>query len=199
MAHSLWENQESVFGFEKFDSQEFENAIEGVLNSYSGTKAMVEDLNKRFGSDIDAKQAEEFAKWKEFEANATEEEVSEMADYMESLSEEELNRIYNDKENAFADDYVTLAEGKKSTKRTASEINADIKIKSAELKLLEEKQSKLNAQLEKNLKENQLDLLQGAKPQSMFNDKVEQQKVAESLKNDIDKKTQRSSKITRRT
>ena len=34
MAHSLWENQESVFGFEKFDSQEFENAIEGVLNSY---------------------------------------------------------------------------------------------------------------------------------------------------------------------
>lgn len=114
MAHSLWENQESVFGFEKFDSQEFENAIEGVLNSYSGTKAMVEDLNKRFGSDIDAKQAEEFAKWKEFEANATEEEVSEMADYMESLSEEELNRIYNDKENAFADDYVTLAEGKKS-------------------------------------------------------------------------------------
>ena len=195
MAHSLWENQESVFGFEKFDSQEFENAIEGVLNSYSGTKAMVEDLNKRFGSDIDAKQAEEFAKWKEFEANATEEEVSEMADYMESLSEEELNRIYNDKENAFADDYVTLAEGKKPTKRTAGEINADIKIKSAELKLLEDKQSKLNAQLEKNLKENQLDLLQGAKPQSMFDDKVEQQKVAESLKNDIDKKRKEVAKL----
>ena len=44
---------------------------------------------------------------------------------------------------------MTLAEGKKTTKRTAGEINADIKIKSAELKLLEDKQSKLNAQLEK--------------------------------------------------
>jgi hypothetical protein len=195
MAHSLWENQESVFGFEKFDSQEFENAIEGVLNSYFGTKAMVEDLNKRFGSDIDAKQAEEFAKWKEFEANATEEEVSEMADYMESLSEEELNRIYNDKENAFADDYMTLAEGKKSTKRTTSEINADIKIKSAELKLLEEKQSKLNKQLEQNLKENQLDLLQGAKPQAMFDDKAEQQKIAKSLQDDIDAKRKEVAKL----
>jgi hypothetical protein len=194
MAHSLWENQNYVFGFEKFDSQEFENAVEGVLNSFFGTKAMVEELNKRFGSDIDAKQAEEYAKYLEFENQATPEQVSEMAEYMETLSDEELQRMADDKENAFADDYVNNAE-KVSDKRSEATIKGELKIKEAELKKLEEKQSKLNKQLEQNLKENQLDLLQGAKPQAMFDDKAEQQKIAKSLQDDIDAKRKEVAKL----
>ena len=61
---------------------------------------------------------ENLQKWKEFGSQCNRGKSFEMADYMESLSEEELNRIYNDKENAFADDYVTLAEGKNLQKNS---------------------------------------------------------------------------------
>lgn len=72
--------------------------------------------------------------------------------------------------------------------RTLERAESDLKRAKAELKALEEKQSKLNAQLEKNLKENQLDLLQGAKPQAMFDDKTEQQKIVDETKKEIEDK-----------
>jgi hypothetical protein len=73
----------------------------------------------------------------------------------------------------------------KQTQPTLEQVNSEIGVLNSLISKAEKELSKLKDALSNNLKENQIDAFAGAKAQSMFNDKGEQQAIVDSKENEL--------------
>lgn len=182
-----------VTGDDLFWAQKVNEATE-LLSGYEYNEAEREQALK----DLSETDEKEFEQYSDLYSKFVNQDGT--LNWEEALKYEQANKTTTDESAKGQGSSNIIGDGKNSQqlqkeKRSAAEIKSELKIKEAELKKLEEKQSQLKKQLEQNLKENQLDLLQGAKPQAMFDDKVEQQKIAEKSKSDIENKRKEIAKL----
>ena len=99
-AHALWSNQVDKFGYEKFDTQQFENAIEEVISNFVGTRKLVDELNEMY--DISDEKRYELERgsqgYSEYsdlvdETQYEQEDIDNAINMFENLSDEEIKRI----------------------------------------------------------------------------------------------------------
>ena len=169
-AHALWSNQVDKFGYEKFDTQQFENAIEEVISNFVGTRKLVDELNEMY--DISDEKRYELERgsqgYSEYsdlvdETQYEQEDIDNAINMFENLSDEEIKRIESGSD-AFLDrlvnDYLVAEYGeilnkeqnkpeeKKPSKNSPELISINKKIEEAEAEI-----TKSNERLKDKIKE----------------------------------------------
>lgn len=184
-----------------FDEADFLNEIDDIVKS--GKKAVFDEL-KSYLSDSEARQYDEHIA--EIE-NATEEDHDK---WFNSLTDDEKQQIYDDKEEAFnggdeevvgkpesgrkekgkdgTRDHIRGKPDDKSevTKEDFEKAKSEVDIAKSEVDKLQREYSSLSEKLSDNLKENQADMFGQNKPQSMFDDRADQQKIVTDKKKSLD-------------
>lgn len=133
--HSLWENQPNI---EQFTIQDFTKALEDVINSYTGTRAMVDDLNSRYKTDEElleeemqkAQEYEEYLRTTEENERYSQSDYDNGIDYWETLTDEDIAEMERAKDAILQmqiDDYFRELEQQSKEQESTPKFSADDK------------------------------------------------------------------------
>ena len=133
--HSLWENQPNI---EQFTTQDFTKALEDVINSYTGTRAMVDDLNSRYKTDEElleeemqkAQEYEEYLRTTEENERYSQSDYDNGIDYWETLTDEDIAEMERAKDAILQmqiDDYFRDLEQQSKEQESTPKFSADDK------------------------------------------------------------------------
>ena len=190
IAHSLWQNQVEFFGYEKFDSQEIENAVESVIVGFNTQRKMVDDLNSYLKTEEEiedesrAEEEEYLSKISNIE-QYTDSDIDQSIYYYESLTDADIKEIEIGKEEVLKQQIEEFLNEQEVLNNENNLINEVDFLNKKVIDLENELKKKLN-KLDENLNETQVNLFGNNKTQSLFNDKAEQQNIIDNLKKEIE-------------
>lgn len=193
-AERIAESQENVLGLE---SDVIESALIDVINTHTSREKMAQDLLDRHGlSQEDTYEESQYQK--EYEEHLLAEQIKEDFDahiheatmqVLESMSPEELAKFEEGKDKAFEENFIDeLDADKPATTETDGVAKAEslVKEKQRSVDKFQSEYDKLSKKLSENLNEDQIDMFGQNKPQGLFNDKADQQKLVTDKKTELE-------------
>lgn len=195
VAHKMWDNlSEEMQG--KYDSQDFQNAVEGVLIEFDSRTKMARDLNKRFG-ELANEEDRAYIDYLDqaYDQAGSEDAVNIALDIAEPITDEEAERRMSEEkegQEVYVNQLIAADEAKmeviakqQAEKDTLGKQVDDLKIY---LDRLQNEYNKQKAALDKNGQQDQGDIF-GGKPSDELlfkNDLSEQRKIVADIKTQLD-------------